>query len=199
MGNAVLEMSVSVDGYVAGLDDGPDNPGGGVVERLHAWAFDVDFRWFRTEGVQGEMMRQVLEVGAVVVGRRTAEQVDHWGGAHPGGVDGSRRLPVFVPSHRPPGPTVADYPLVTYVPDIETAVARAKEAAGERDVHVIGAVTGQTGLAAGVIDILQLHYVPVLLGSGRRLFDLLPARVELEILRVVDTPEVTHVRYAVRR
>jgi dihydrofolate reductase len=90
--------------------------------------------------------------------------------------------------------------MVTYVLDgIGSAVAQAKTAAGDRNVHMIGAYTGQKALEAGAVDEVQLHYVPVLLGEGRRLFEVLPAEIELEILRVVDTPDVTHVRYRVRR
>jgi dihydrofolate reductase len=118
--------------------------------------------------------------------------VDHWGGDHHG-------RPIFVPSHRPPGPTAATYPLVTYVNDgIASAMAQAKAAAGDRDVLVHGAYTAQRALEAGVLDELQIHQVPVLLGRGRRLFDELPSHLELEIVRVVDTPEATHIRYRVR-
>jgi dihydrofolate reductase len=107
---------------------------------------------------------------------------------------------IFVPSHRPPGPSVADYPLVTYVNDgIASAMAQAKAAAGDRYVLVHGAYTAQRALEAGVLDELQIHQVPVLLGAGRRQFDVLPSRVELEIVRVIDTPDVTHIRYRVRR
>ena len=131
--------------------------------------------------------------GAVLAGRRTVEQVDHWGGDHHG-------VPIFVVSHRPPGPSVANYPSVTYVTDgIESAMAQAKAAAGSRDVMVHGAYTAQRALEAGVLDELQIHQIPVLFGSGRRLFDVLPSRIELEIARVIDTPEATHVRYRVRR
>ena len=84
---------------------------------------------------------------------------------------------------------------MTYVTDgIASAMAQAK-AAGDSDVLVHGAYTAQTALAAGVLDELQIHLVPVLFGGGRRLFELLPARVELEIVRVTDTPEATHIRY----
>jgi dihydrofolate reductase len=86
--------------------------------------------------------------------------------------------------------------LVTYVADgIASAMAKAKVAAGERNVLVHGAYTAQTAIAAGVLDELQIHQVPVLFGGGRRLFEILPARVELEIIRVIDTPEATHIRY----
>jgi dihydrofolate reductase len=125
------------------------------------------------------------------------EQTDHWGGDHHDGV------PIFVPSHRPAGGSAAKYPLVTYVTDgIVSAMAQAKAAAGDRNVLVHGAYTAQTAqtaLEADVLDELQIHQVPVLLGSGRRLFDVLPARVELEIVRVIDTAEATHIRYRIER
>jgi dihydrofolate reductase len=105
-----------------------------------------------------------------------------------------------VPSHRPPGTSVAKYPLVTYVTDgIVSAMSQAKAAAGDRDVLVHGAYTAQTALEADVLDELQIHQVPVLFGSGRRLFDVLPTRIELEIVRVIDTPEATHIRYRIVR
>jgi dihydrofolate reductase len=95
---------------------------------------------------------------------------------------------------------VANYPLVTYVTDgIASAMTRAKAAAGERNVFVLGAYTAQRALEAGVLDELQIHQIPVLFGRGRRLFEVLPSRVELEIVRVIDTPEATHIRYRVRR
>jgi dihydrofolate reductase len=89
---------------------------------------------------------------------------------------------------------------VTYVDDgIESAMRQAKAAAGDRDVQVRGANVAQTALAAGVLDEIQLHLIPVLLGRGHRLFDLLPAEIELEIIEVINTPDATHLRYRVRR
>jgi dihydrofolate reductase len=93
-----------------------------------------------------------------------------------------------------------NYPLVTYVTDgIASAMEQAKAAAGDRDVQVRGGYTAQRALEAGVLDELQIHQVPVLLGGGLRLFDVLPSRIELEVIRVIDTPEATHIRYRVRR
>lgn len=89
---------------------------------------------------------------------------------------------------------------MTYVADgIASAMARAKAAAGSKNVLVQGAYTAQRALEAGVLDELQIHQVPVLFGRGVRLFDVLPSRIELEIVRVIDTPEATHLRYRVRR
>ena len=78
-------------------------------------------------------------------------------------------------------------------------MAQAKAAAGDRNVMVHGAYTAQRALGAGVLDEPQIHQLPVLLGAGRRLFGVLPSRVELEIVRVIDTPDATHIRYRVRR
>jgi dihydrofolate reductase len=95
---------------------------------------------------------------------------------------------------------VANYPLVTYVSDgIVSAMAQAKAAARDRNVFVLGGYMAQRALEAGVLDELQIHHIPVLFGAGRRLFDVLPSRIELDIARVIDTPEATHIRYRVRR
>ncbi len=192
MSASVLYMSMSLDGYIAGPNDVPSNPGGDDFDRLHEWAFTADGD-IRSTGAAGELVDEINATGAVLAGRRTVEQVDHWKGDHHG-------VPIFVPSHRPPGPSFANYPKVTYVTDgIASAMAQAKAAAGDRDVMVHGAYTAQRALEAGVLDELQIHQIPVLFGSGRRLFDVLPSLVELEIVRVIDTPEATHIRYRIRR
>jgi len=193
---SVLYMSMSLDGCIAGPNDGPGNPGGDDFGRLHEWFTTPEGEFFRPPGPAGELYDEIMDAaGAVLVGRRTAEQVDHWGGDHHGA-----GIPIFVPSHRPPGPSVANYPLVTYVTDgIASAMAQAKAAAGDRNVMVHGAYTAQRALEAGVLDELQIHQIPVLFGRGRRLFEVLPSRVELEIVLVIDTPEATHIRYRVRR
>jgi dihydrofolate reductase len=199
MSRSVLYMSMSLDGYIAGPNDRPGNPGGDDFMRLHDWyGFATDAgptaETNNGSGIGGQFLREGNETGAVLSGRNTVEQIDHWGGDHHDGVR------IFVISHRPPGPSVAKYPLVTYVTDgIASAMAQAKAAAGERNVLVHGAYTAQTALEAGVLDELQIHQVPVLFGSGRRLFDVLPTRVELEIVRVIDTPEATHIRYRIVR
>jgi dihydrofolate reductase len=197
---SVLYMSMSVDGYIAGPNDGPGNPGGDGFMRLHEWyGFPSDgepgpnVQPVRPDAPGGHFRDEIEATGAVVSGRRTVEQAEHWHGDHHG-------VPIFVPSHRPADPSVASYPLVTYVTDgIVSAMAKAKAAAGDRDVLVHGAYTAQRALEAGVLDELQVHQIPVLFGAGRRLFDVLPSRVELEIVRVIDDPETTHIRYRVQR
>ena len=187
MSISVLDMSMSLDGYVA---DPHDYLGGEDGERLHKWA-EAD----PSSGPIQHFQDEWTAAGAILAGRRTAELMDHWGGDHGG-------APIFVPSHRPPSPAARwGYPLVTYVNDgIESAMAQAKAAAGDRDVQVRGgAYTVQQALQAGVLDEVQIHHIPVLLGAGRRLFDILPSEIELEIIRVIDTPQATHIRYRVRR
>ncbi|MGW0652422.1 dihydrofolate reductase family protein [Streptomyces umbrinus] len=190
MSTSVLDMSMSLDGYIA---DPNDYLGGEDGERLHHWS--------APNGEPGQLSAparqfadEITATGAVLAGRRTAELMDHWGGDHHG-------VPIFVPSHRPPGPAARwGYPLVTYVADgIESAMAQAKAAAGDRNVLVHGAYTAQQALAAGVLDELQIHQIPVLLGGGHLLFDVLSSQIELEIIQTIDTPEATHIRYRVRR
>jgi dihydrofolate reductase len=191
LSTSVLYMSMSLDGYIAGLNDEPGNPGGDGFMRLHAWLAAGESG--RPSGPAGEQVDQMNATGAVLVGRRTAEQADHYKGDHHG-------VPIFVLSHRPPPASVAGYPLVTYVTGgIESAMAQAKAAAGDRDVMVHGAYTTKRALEAGALDEIQIHQIPVLLGAGRRMFDVLPSRIELEIVRVTDTPQATHIRYRIRR
>ena len=117
---------MSLDGYIAGPNDEPGNPGGNGFDRLHEWLWDTAHEGFVRwrSGPAGELWDEMEATGAVLAGRRTVEQVDHWGGDAHG-------VPIFVPSHRPPGPSVANYPLVTYVTDgIDSAMAQAKAAAG---------------------------------------------------------------------
>jgi dihydrofolate reductase len=180
-------MSMSLDGYVSTPDDYLGGAGG---ERLHEWADAASGHPVVVEAFVSEWRA----AGAVLTGRRTAELMDHWGGSHDG-------LPIFVVSHRPPGPAARwGYPLVTYVTDgIESAMAQAKAAAGDKDVQVRGASVAQSALEAGVLDEVSIHLIPVLLGRGHRLFEILPAELELDIVRVIDTPAATHLRYRVRR
>lgn len=197
MGKAVLYMSMSVDGFVAGPHDGPGNGLGDGGHRLHEWFLPDADHGDRTaadhlSGANREVMDEVMCTGAVVVGRRTFELADGWGGDHHDGV------PIVVLSRRQPEAAMR-WPAVTYVSDVTSAMRRAKDAAGETDVLVHGALTARLALAAGVLDELQLHLVPVLLGQGRRLFaDMPPDRHELELLRALNGPGVQHLRYRVR-
>jgi dihydrofolate reductase len=199
MSSTVLYMSMSLDGFVAGPNERPDNGLGDGGDRLHEWfaaAAPTQHSGVpgRPPGVNGEMMDEAMATGAVVAGRGTVEPADYWGGDHHDGV------PIFILSRHKTDADAAQWPLVTYVGEVETAMANAREAAGERDVLVHGVGTAQLALAAGVLDEIQIHLIPVLLGEGRRLFEHLGAdHIELDPIRVVDGPGVTHLRYRVRR
>ena len=198
MSATVLYMSMSLDGFVAGPNESVENGLGDGGERLHEWIFAGPPTEHggvpgRPGGVDGEVMDEALATGAVVAGRGTFEPANGWGGDHHDGV------PIFILSRGRTGTEVAEWPLVTYVPDVVTAMARAKEAAGEKDVLVHGATVAQLALAAGVLDEIQIHLVPVLLGEGRRLFEHLGAEhIELEPVRMLEGGGATHLRYRVR-
>ena len=186
-------MSMSVDGYIAGPNDAPGNPGGDGFDRLHAWFAPGGGEFVRPSGPAGELFDEMSGNGAVAGGSAYRGAGRSLGRRMKG-------IPIFVLSHRPPGPSVANYPLVTYVTEgIAGAMAQAKAAAGDGNVFVLGAYTAQRALEAGVLDELQLSHIPVLFGGGRRLFEVLLSRVELEIVRVIDTPEATDIRYRIRR
>jgi dihydrofolate reductase len=193
-------MSMSLDGFIAGPNEGPGNGLGDGGDRLH--------EWFRTgadagrmgnssrlAGVNGEVVDEFMATGAVVAGRGTFEPAGGWAGDHHDGV------PIWVLSRREPDSDMGKWPLVTYVNDVGTAMSDAKRAAGDKNVLVHGAGTAQLALAAGVLDELEIHLIPVLLGQGRRLFDnLRPEHIELERTRILEGEAgVTHVHYRVQR
>jgi dihydrofolate reductase len=186
----VLYMSMSLDGFIAGPNEGPGNGLGDGGHRLHEWAPSLD-----VPGVNGQVIDEFMVTGAVVAGRATFELAGGWGGDHHGGV------PIWVFSRHEPGIDVGQWPLVTYVDDVRTAMSEAKRAAGDKNVLVHGAATAQLALASGVLDELEIHLIPVLLGQGRRLFDnLSPEHVELERTRILEGEGgVTHMHYRVRR
>lgn len=196
-----LYMSVSLDGFIAGPNEGPGNGLGDGGLRLHEWVIqgeDVDAgveATRRAGGVNGRVVDEFMTTGAVVAGKGTFEMADGWGGDHHDGV------PIFILSRTGPGIDVSGWPLVTYLDDVSEAMARAKEAAGEKDVMVHGVGVTRAALEAGVLDELELHVVPVIFGQGRPLFEGLPAeQIELEPTRVLEGEGgVTHLRYRVRR
>ena len=190
MSATVLYMSMSLDGFIAGPNERPDNGLGDGGERLHEWLFP---------GAEGGANRQIYDefmaTSAIVAGRGTFEPADGWGGDHHDGV------PIFIYSRREPGIDIGQWPLVTYLTDVSTAITRAKDAAGDNNVLVHGAAVAQLALAAGVLDELEIHLIPVLLGQGRRLFDNLDTEhIELERTRILEGEAgVTHMHYRVLR
>jgi dihydrofolate reductase len=192
-------MSISLDGFIAGPNERPDNGLGDGGHRLHEWAMtggEVDLEAIRrSAAVNGRIVDEFMSTGAVVAGRGTFEPAGGWGGDHHDGV------PIFILARDDPGIDISQWPLVTYMNDVATAMSRAKEAAGGRNVLVHGAGTAQLALAAGVLDELELHVIPVLFGQGRRLFEgLAPEQIQLERTRILEGEGgVTHMHYRVQR
>ncbi|MEX2624068.1 MAG: dihydrofolate reductase family protein [Acidimicrobiia bacterium] len=199
MSATVLYMSMSLDGFIAGPNEGPGNGLGDGGHRLHEWALpgvDADHKAFDggLAGVNGQVVDEFMATGAIVCGRGTFEPAGGWEGDHHDGV------PIFVLTRHQPDIDTGQWPLVSYVDDVRTAMTKAKDAAGHKNVLVHGAGTAQLALAAGVLDELEIHLIPVLLGQGRRLFDhLAPKHIELERIRVLEGDGVTHLHYRVRR
>jgi dihydrofolate reductase len=192
-------MSMSLDGFIAGPNERPDNGLGDGGHRLHEWVMaggDVDLEAIRRSGsVNGQIVDESMSTGAVVAGRATFEPAGGWGGDHHDGV------PIFIVARGEPGIDISQWPLVTYVNDVTTAMTQAREAAGDKDVLVHGAGITQLALGAGVLDEIELHVVPVLFGQGRRLFEGLAAeQIELERTRILEGEDgVTHMHYRVLR
>jgi dihydrofolate reductase len=192
MSRSVLYMSMSLDGFITGPDDDASQGLGRGGERLHDWLGGGDDpKVFQPDGLSGQVYDELMATGAVLVGRRTFDHAGQWaGGDHHDGV------PIFVPTRGEPGEP--PHERVHYVTDgIESAMAQAKAAAGDRNVLVHGASTAQSCLQAGVLDDLEIHLIPVLLGAGRPLFGTLGAAQPLELTRVLDAPGVTHLHFRV--
>jgi dihydrofolate reductase len=200
MASTVLYMSMSLDGFIAGPNETPDNGLGDGGQRLHEWIFGrsgdaADHRNLRERlhGGNAQVYDEMMATGAVVAGRGTFEPAGGWGGDHHDGV------PIYVLSRHPAPAWAADWPLVHYTSDLGEAVRAAKQAAGGRNVLVHGAGITQRALAGGQLDELEIHLVPVLFGDGRRLFDgIEPHQRALEVTRVLEGDGVTHLHYRVR-
>lgn len=212
MSKLTFEISVSLDGYVAGPNPSLDDPLGERGMELHKWIFGLD-AWRKSHGLEGGDRTQDSEIveesmarnGAVIMGRKM-----YSGGSGPWeddpnangwwGDDPPFGVPVFVLTHHQREPLeMTDGANFNYVTDgPEAALGRAREAAGDRDVAIGGgAETIQQFLALGAVDEFQLHVIPVMLGSGVRLFEGLEPSTGFEVDRVIASPAVTHVRYRV--
>jgi dihydrofolate reductase len=218
MTKLTFDISMSLDGFIAGPNMTRDQGLGEGGERLHEWAYDL--KAFREpHGESGGETNQDSEVleetmaapGAVLMGRRMFGGGDGpWGDSAWGeepwegwwGDEPPFHMPVFVVTHHPREPLVKGETTFTFVTDgIESALEQARDAAGGKDVALGGgASVAQQYLRAGLLDEVQIHLVPVFLGDGVRLFDGLgEADLKLERARVIDSPTVTHLRYRVAR
>ena len=202
MGKVTFDISVSLDGFVAGPNDTPANGLGDGGEALHEWVTGLE-TWRVRHGYEGgevspdsDVLDEAVQgVGATIVGRRMFDNAQEWGDEPP------FHMPVFVVTHgeresvEKQGGTTFHF----VTEGVEAALEQAGKAAGDRDVSIGGGASViQQSLAAGLVDEFQLHVVPLMLGGGVRLFeDGLPPR-EFEKTRVIDSPAVTHMRFSAR-
>ena len=202
MGKVGTGFSTSLDGFIAGPNDGPGKPLGDGGERLFAWYFggDTDYEMpsgqitLKISPQSAELLRESHEnTGALVVGRRHFDLASGWGGRHP------MDVPVLVVTHVVPQEWDYEGSPFTFVTDgVESAVEQAKAVADDKDVGVGGANVAQQAIKTGLIDEVGIDLVPVLLGGGVRFFDNLGDEpVELERTRVVEAPSVTHLWFRV--
>jgi dihydrofolate reductase len=204
MTRLVADITMSLDGFVTGPNDAPGCGLGERGEVLHNWVMGGPWSYagehpFHPLDVDRDvLMSAVSSIGAGIIGRRMFDITGGWGGSPPGGKDAR----YFVLTHSVPEEWVRPDSPFTFVTDgIESALAQARMDAGDKDVGIGGGANViQQYLAAGLLDELRLHVAPVLLGSGRRLFDHLGDRtIELERTRVVESPYATHLFFTVRR
>jgi dihydrofolate reductase len=195
MTDVIIQMSMSLDGYIAGPNDSDANGLGDGGERLHEWLFaGGGAPGEGLEGADQEIFDDLRSgTGAMLTGRRLYDITHGWQGTHPFGA-----VPTFVVSRDLPKEVPSGATPFTFVHDgIASAVAQAKEAAGHKDVYVIGgASTIRQLLDAGLADELRIDLIPFLLGGGIRLFDRLGRKpISLEQVRSTSSSAVTHVRY----
>jgi dihydrofolate reductase len=202
MTKVMSDMSMSLDGFIAGPNDTAERPLGDGGERLHKWVYDLA-SWRERHGLGAARPIVTLDEafknsGAVVMGRRMFDL-----GERPWGDNPPFHMPVFVVTHETKEKLVKEGGTTfTFVTDgIASALQRAKAAADDKDVSVAGgAHIVQQCLSAGLLDEIQIHLVPVLLGDGRRLFDhLATSRIELERTRVIESAGVTHLKFRVAK
>ena len=197
MTKVIAGITTSVDGYITGPDDGPGNGLGEGGERLHYWVFGGPWTYKaeprgEPKGEDAAWVEDVSsKVGAVVGGRWTYEAARHWGDKNPWG------LPFFIVTHRPEEePEGGEF---TFVDGVEAAVERAKDAAGDKHVHVMGgADVIRQALKAGIVDELSIIIAPVVLGGGKHLFEGFSETLELEHLGVRQSPLATFIDYRVK-
>jgi len=212
MSKVRAQISISADGYVAGPNQSKENPLGEGGESLHDWVVALK-AWREPHGKEGGEVNEsssVVEeskanVGAEIMGRGMfgggpgpwpEEPWNGWWGDDP-----PFHMPVFVLTHHEREPlTLSDTTFTFVTGGIESALEQARAAAGDKDVHVSGGAEAiNQYLAAGLIDELELHVVPLVLGGGAKLFEGVGPGLKLEQIRSLDAPGVTHLKYRVAR
>ena len=191
MAKVFFDISMSLDGFITAANRTPEQPLGDGGERLHEWAFGEDER-------NQQLMSDALgSLGAVITGRRNYDDAVPWWGAD--GPTGPARRPVFVVTHEAPKES-PEGGVYTFVTDgLESALEQARAVAQDKDVTVMGGANiGRQYIAAGLVDEISIHLVPVLFHSGTRMFENLSSEhIELEPVEVIETPSATHLRYRV--
>ena len=198
MGNVVVGLTMSLDGFIAGANDRPGNPLGDGGGRLFDWwsagteRIGPDGR-FKPPARSRAVVEEMFDCGAIITGRRTFDIANGWGGHHPVGA------PFFLLTHNPPDQHVGPGTDGTVVTDgIESALEQARAVAGERTIGVGAADVAQQYLKAGLLDEVHVNLVPIVLGAGVRLFaNLDDLQLDLECTRVVESDGVTHLSYRV--
>jgi dihydrofolate reductase len=202
MGKVIFENSMSLDGFVAGPNDGPDNGLGDGGMSLFAWyskgdtAFPVpgtDMTFMISRASADFLRAEWNMIGAMVAGRRMFDISRAWGGNPPGGEN------CFIVTHSVPQEWVKEGSPFTFVTDgVESAIQQAKKVAGDKNISVGSANIAQQCIKAGLLDEIQIDLAPVLLGDGVRLFERLGVTpIELECLKVIEAPGVTHLRFRI--
>jgi len=201
MGKVVFHITMSLDGFVAGPNDSPENGLGDGGDQLFNWYFSGNTEIPISDGrmvlkvspQSAELLEEVIRTtGAEVWGRRTFDITGAWSGHPP-------MTPCFIVTHTVPQEWVKEGSPFTFVTDgIESAIRQAKKAAGDKNVVVNTADIMQQCLKVGLLDEIYIDLVPLLLGSGVRLFDHLGTEsIELESIRVIEAPGVTHLAFRV--
>ena len=198
MGKVIAGITTSVDGYITGPNDGPGCGLGIGGERLHYWVFGGPWTYEspgrgEATGEDKDFLEAVIaSAGAVIGGRGTYEAAGHWGDTNPWG------MPIFIVTHRPEEQPAGDD--FTFVSSIAEAIERAKDAAGEKNVHVMGgADIIRQALAGGHVDELTIIVAPVVLGGGKRLFEGFTQSLDLEHLGVRQSQFATFIDYRVKK
>jgi dihydrofolate reductase len=191
-------ITISLDGYITGPDDGPGRGLGEGGERLHSWVFGGPWSYAEepkgaATGADKELLdRAYATVGVVVGGRNTYEAAEAWGGQNPWG------MPFFIVTHQP-----AEAPAgggFEFVNGLDEAIGRAREAASDNDVFVMGgADVIRQALRGGYVEELTITIAPVVLGGGKRLFEDFAESLNLEHVRLLQSPFATHITYRVLR
>jgi dihydrofolate reductase len=201
MGKVTFNMTMSLDGFVAGPNDNPENGLGDGGQGLFNWYFKGDTEVLISEGTpllkvskqSAELMKESFKsLGAGVWGRKTFDIAHAWGGHPPGS-------PAFIVTHNVPQEWVKEGSPFTFVTDgVESVIRQAKEAAGDKDVVICTANILQQALKAGLVDEIHVDLAPILIGGGVSLFDHLgTGPIDLECIRAIQTPDVIHLAYRV--